>query len=83
MLVEFPLFVVLVVMLVTKKSSLPTFKTAFWLLRVATRGVDKTFALPWVSRNDNKAEIIDLQDETGNLIGTKVVIQLAYHTLDE
>lgn len=35
---------------VTKKSSVPTFRTAFWLLIVAIRGLDNTCTLPCVSR---------------------------------
>ena len=40
-----------VLMLVTKNSSVPTLSTAFWLLSVAMRGLDSTCTLPWVSRN--------------------------------
>ena len=37
--------------LVTKYSSVPTFSTAFWLLSVATRGLDRICRSPWLSRN--------------------------------
>src|ERR1700676_1824118 len=50
-----PVVVVFVVMLVTKKSSVPTFSTAFWLFSVAMRGLDNTCSLPWVSRKDTNA----------------------------
>ena len=43
--------VVVLLTLVTKKSSVPTLSTAFWLLSVAMRGLDSTCTLPWVSRN--------------------------------
>lgn len=41
-----PVVVVLVVMLVTKNSSVPTLSTAFWLFSVAIRGLDNTCRLP-------------------------------------
>jgi hypothetical protein len=41
-----PVEVVVVVMLVTKNSSVPTFRTAFWLLMVAMRGLESTCTLP-------------------------------------
>jgi len=50
-----PVDVVVVVMLVTKKSSVPTFSTAFWLFRVAMRGLDSTCTSPWVSRKLSSA----------------------------
>src|SRR5258708_14075345 len=43
------------VTLVTKNWSVPTFRTAFWLLRAATRGLDKTWTFPCDSRNWSKA----------------------------
>src|SRR5258708_32116047 len=43
------------VTLVTKNWSVPTFRTAFWLLRPATRGLDKTWTFPCDSRNWSKA----------------------------
>ncbi len=43
------------VTLVTKNWSVPTFRTAFWLLRAATRGLDKTWMFPCDSRNSSKA----------------------------
>ena len=44
---------VVVVMFVTKNSSLPTFSTAFWLLSAAMRGLDSTCSVPCVCRNDS------------------------------
>ncbi len=46
-----PVVVEVVATLVTKNSSVPTFSTAFWLLIVATRGLDSTCTDPCVSRN--------------------------------
>src|SRR5258708_10758623 len=54
-----PVVVVFVVTLVTKKSSVPTFSTAFWLFSVAMRGLESTCRLPWVSRNEiNAAKLL-------------------------
>src|SRR5207245_4043142 len=39
----------------TKSSSCPTLSTAFWLLIVATRGLESTCTLPWVSRKVTSA----------------------------
>src|SRR5690606_34813005 len=50
-----PTAVVVVLTLVTKNSSRPTFSTAFWLFMVAMRGLDSTCTLPWVSRKDSSA----------------------------
>ena len=46
---------VLVDMPVTYSSSLPTLSTAFWLLRVAMRGLDRTCTLPWVCKKFSSA----------------------------
>src|SRR3546814_10140 len=40
---------------VMKYSSLPTLITAFWLLRVDTRGLDSTCTSPWVLSNSINA----------------------------
>ena len=51
-----PVPVLLVVdTLVTKKSSVPTFNTAFWLFMVAMRGLDSTCVLPCVPKNSSTA----------------------------
>ena len=50
-----PTAVVVVVMPVTKNSSVPTFNTAFWLFSVAMRGLDNTCTLPCDSRKFSKA----------------------------
>ena len=47
--------VVVLETLVTKNSSVPTFSTAFWLFRVAMRGLDSTCTLPCVSRKFSSA----------------------------
>jgi len=53
--VETPLVVLVVETLVTKNSSVPTLSTAFWLLIVASRGLESTCTSPWDSRNVNRA----------------------------
>jgi len=52
---EVPIAVVVVETLVTKKSSVPTLSTAFWLFSVAMRGLDNTCTLPCDSRKFNSA----------------------------
>src|SRR5258706_10888233 len=44
----------------TKSCSSPTLSTAFWLLSVATRGLDSTWTLPWVSRKVRSAAKFEL-----------------------
>src|SRR6267143_132538 len=43
-------------MLVRKNWSVPTFRTAFWLLSVAMRGLDSTWTDPCDSRKVSNAE---------------------------
>ena len=59
--------VVVVVTLVTKNSSVPTFSTAFWLFSVAMRGLESTCTLPWDSRkvsSDAKLEVCSASPNT-------------------
>ena len=55
LLVVLPTGDVVVDTLVTKKSSVPTFSTAFWLFMVAMRGLDSTCVCPWVPRKSSTA----------------------------
>ena len=50
-----PTAVVVLEMLVTKKSSVPTLSTAFWLFMVAMRGLESTCVLPWLPRKSSTA----------------------------
>jgi len=52
------------VTLVTKNWSVPTFRTAFWLLRAATRGLDKTWTFPCeIQKLKQSSEILRLNSE--------------------
>src|SRR5258708_3271168 len=68
-----PVVVVFVVMLVTKKSSVPTFSTAFWLFSVAMRGLDNTCRLPCVSRKEiSAAKLLVWNARPNNVPGVPV-----------
>ena len=58
--VALPVVVLVVDTLVTKNSSVPTLSTAFWLLSVATRGLDSTCTLPCVSRKVSSAAKLEV-----------------------
>ena len=60
--------VLVVETLVTKNSSVPTLSTAFWLFRVAMRGLDSTCTLPWVSRNVSSAAKFEVASASPNTL---------------
>src|SRR3954463_7196769 len=72
-----PVVVVFVVMLVTKKSSVPTFSTAFWLFSVAIRGLDSTCRSPWVSRKEiNAAKLLVWNARPNNVPGVPAKVAI-------